>query len=294
MQYLCLFNSLPHVSFLNFFCPKEEWVHFRRQNGEYILYFITEGEMYLREDGKEHVLREGDAFLLQPGLLHEGTKAARCAYYFAHFNNLSLLPFEGESDVHFLQYDEGGEAQFDMGHCLLPKHIHLYDQELRERVVQCFEDGIQSARSNEGNYRTLWAAKLLEIMLLLAQSSQIAGIQSEDFGLPARTVRKIRELKHFLNNHYMEKITGKQLEEMLEMNFDYLNRIFRKITGKTIFQYLCRVRVNRVKELLTTTDMKMAEIAMVTGYSDEFYMSRQFKKVTGISPAAYSKNGMKN
>ena len=137
MQYLCLFNSLPHVSFLNFFCPKEEWVHFRRQNGEYILYFITEGEMYLREDGKEHVLREGDAFLLQPGLLHEGTKAARCAYYFAHFNNLSLLPFEGESDVHFLQYDEGGEAQFDMGHCLLPKHIHLYDQELRERVVQC-------------------------------------------------------------------------------------------------------------------------------------------------------------
>ena len=92
MQYLCLFNSLPHVSFLNFFCPKEEWVHFRRQNGEYILYFITEGEMYLREDGKEHVLREGDAFLLQPGLLHEGTKAARCAYHFAHFNNLSLLP----------------------------------------------------------------------------------------------------------------------------------------------------------------------------------------------------------
>ena len=78
------------------------------------------------------------------------------------------------------------------------------------------------------------------------------------------------------------------------MNFDYLNRTFRRVTGKTVFQYLNRVRINRVKELLKTTDMKLAEIAALTGFSDEFYLSRQFKKATGVAPILYARGQMKN
>ena len=61
-----------------------------------------------------------------------------------------------------------------------------------------------------------------------------------------------------------------------------------------MFQYLNRVRINRVKELLKTTDMKLAEIAALTGFSDEFYLSRQFKKATGVSPVLYARGQMKN
>ena len=73
MQYLCTFNTLPHISFMNYFAPKGEWTHFRRQNGEYILYYLVDGAMYLREGEKEYSLKAGDVFLLQPGLVHEGT-----------------------------------------------------------------------------------------------------------------------------------------------------------------------------------------------------------------------------
>lgn len=74
------------------------------------------------------------------------------------------------------------------------------------------------------------------------------------------------------------------------MNFDYLNRIFHRINGKSIFQYLTFVRINRAKELLATTDMKLWEIAEETGFSDQFYFSRQFKKHTGMSPTFYAKH----
>ena len=84
------------------------------------------------------------------------------------------------------------------------------------------------------------------------------------------------------------------LEEVIGMNFDYLNRTFRRVTGKTVFQYLNRVRINRVKELLKTTDMKLSEIAALTGFSDEFYLSRQFKKATGVSPVQYSRGQFTN
>ena len=73
------------------------------------------------------------------------------------------------------------------------------------------------------------------------------------------------------------------------MNFDYLNRIFHRLNGRSIFQYLAWVRINRAKELLATTDMKLWEIAEETGFSDQFYFSRQFKKHTGMPPAFYAK-----
>ena len=83
MQYLCSLTTLPHVSFMNYFSPKGEWMHFRRRNVEYIMYFIAEGEMYIQEDGTEYVLLPGDVFFLQPYLEHVGTRPTKCAYYFA-------------------------------------------------------------------------------------------------------------------------------------------------------------------------------------------------------------------
>ena len=50
-----------------------------------------------------------------------------------------------------------------------------------------------------------------------------------------------------------------------------------------------REAVDRAKELLATTDMKLWEIAEETGFSDQFYFSRQFKKHTGMPPAFYAK-----
>lgn len=298
MYYFCPLTTLPHVSFLNYFSPKGEWTHFRRQNGEYILYFLVEGEMYLREDGRDYVLKAGDLFLLQPGLVHEGTKAAECAYYFAHFSNLPLLPWslpeEGEGAAFPSAYEGGGEAQFDMEHCLVPKHLSVQAEGVRSQLVACFEESMEKARTGAANYRVLWGCKLLEILTCYAEHARTLAREKNAAGLSARTMRKLGQLQDILQTRYREKLTGKDLESALGMNFDYLNRTFRKVTGRTIFQHLTRVRIQKAKELLTTTDMKLAEIALETGFNDEFYLSRQFKKHTGIPPAMYSKNGMKN
>ncbi len=298
MQYLCTFNSLPHISFMNYFAPKGEWTHFRRQNGEYILYYLVDGSMHLKEGDKEYSLRAGDVFLLQPGLVHEGTKPAECAYYFVHFSNVCVLPYEPE-DIPLAQrnpfqsYMENGEGLYDMEYCILPKFLHIRSDRARAQITSYFDEAIERRRSGAKNYRVFWACKFLEIIMAVSQNSDNAAFEAVNSELPARTMRRMEELTAYLNERYMEKITGKQLEDMLGMNFDYLNRIFRKLKGKTIFQYLGRVRINRAKELLATTDMKLAEIALETGFSDEFYLSRQFKKHTGVSPALYSKGRMK-
>lgn len=288
MEYLANLTTLPHVSFLNRFAPKAEWTHFRRRNGEFILYYLVEGAMYLREEEEEYSLEAGDVFLLQPGLVHQGVKPALCDYYFVHFSNLTLLP-SPPGELAAARYTGDGEAKFDMERCLLPKLAHIGSAETRARLSGFFEEAI-SARGTSPNYRTLWACKLLEILITVSQDSAQEALAQRNSQLPARTLRRLEELTAYLNRHYADKISGKQLESMVGMNFDYLNRTFRRLNGRSIFQYLTWVRINRAKELLATTDMKLWEIAAETGFSDQFYFSRQFKKHTGMPPAFYAKS----
>ena len=292
MQYLCSLTTLPHVSFMNYFSPKGEWMHFRRRNVEYIMYFIAEGEMYIQEDGTEYVLLPGDVFFLQPYLEHVGTRPAKCAYYFAHFSNLSLLPFDyGEGTAleitdHQIAEDTV-DSVFDFEHCMLPKHIRVRDEAVRAQIAALFEECIEKGRSGAKHYRVFWACKLLEILTTLAQNSQDAKVEALGSALPARTMTKIHDLCTYLDTHYAEKITGSTIEAETGMNFDYLNRTFRRITGKTVFQYLNRVRIQKAQELLRIREIRMTDISLMVGFEDQSYFTRVFRRITGTLPRAY-------
>lgn len=306
MYFFCALNTLPRISYMNFFRPKGQWSHFKRVSDEYILYYLVEGEMYLKENDKEYILKSGDVFLLQPGLVYEGTKPAECAYYFSQFKNISILPqIDNGTSQNLLNHmldrrketfgsDQLNEALYDMAYCIIPKHSHIQNEDMCKRLNFLFDQVIEQSLDKVENYKILNSCKLLEIMIDISRNCTDVVLERRSNGLPPRTVKKIDELITFLNTQYRDKITGKQLEDTFEMNYDYLNRVFSKTTGITIFQYLNQVRINRAKELLATTDMKLIEIALETGFADEFYFSKLFKKNTGLSPVIYAKSILKN
>ena len=110
----------------------------------------------------------------------------------------------------------------------------------------------------------------------------------------AKHAKVILFCTQYIGENYSQKITLEGLAKMVYLSPAYLSRVFKQETGMNFNEYLNRVRINRVKELLKTTDMKLAEIAALTGFSDEFYLSRQFKKATGVSPVLYARGQMKN
>ena len=62
---------------------------------------------------------------------------------------------------------------------------------------------------------------------------------------------------------------------------------FSAVTGYSVTEYLKRLRMARARELLVTTDRTIASIAAEVGYDDQFYFSRQFRAVSGVSPRAF-------
>ena len=75
---------------------------------------------------------------------------------------------------------------------------------------------------------------------------------------------------------------------MLFRSPEYLSNLFAKETGMTFSNYLKKVRIEKAKELILTTDMKIYEVACSVGYPDQKYFSKVFKEYTGVSAKQYA------
>lgn len=102
-------------------------------------------------------------------------------------------------------------------------------------------------------------------------------INSEERGV-------LERIKHYIRSHYNEIITRNDIEKLVNMNSDYINRRFKQETGYTLMEYIQVYRVQKAKEMLLENRMTIAEIGTEVGYDSPAYFSKIFKKVTGQTP----------
>ena len=95
--------------------------------------------------------------------------------------------------------------------------------------------------------------------------------------------------KYVLKNIEKE-VTLTSIAETLYMNKTYLSEVFKQKTGKTIGEFITKVKIERSKKLLRENKLRNYEIAYLVGYKDVDYFSKLFKKSEGISPGQYREN----
>lgn len=76
----------------------------------------------------------------------------------------------------------------------------------------------------------------------------------------------------------------KECAELLHISPNYLSSLFTKETNKSFKEHLIATRMEKAKELLLSTNMKILEISLATGYTDQHYFSYSFKRYFKISP----------
>ncbi len=87
--------------------------------------------------------------------------------------------------------------------------------------------------------------------------------------------------------YYDRPLRVAELASLACMSVSNFFRHFKAATGTSPIDWLKRERINQAKRRLIETDDPLAKIAEETGYYDQFYFSRDFKRVTGIAPSAY-------
>lgn len=286
-------DLLPHVRMLGRINYTEPWIHFSRTINEYVLYVIRDGNMYLREDGALYHLKAGDFFLLEPGLRHEGYQRATCNYYYAHFTHPEMARAEDESAamaqlaekrrLSLVSYNLDDADPTDPI-TYLPKQFHLPRSESHATLraaLDCYN-------AREEHYKRRAAALLHSFFLDVAHEHLLACGSAQ--GKKVKKSEIVAErLLHYLNENYARPLSSREIEDVFEMNFDYMNRVFSRLTDAPIFTYLNMLRIYNAKQLIATTDLPFQEIACLVGIDDRYYFSKLFRKITGMSPSEYYK-----
>lgn len=100
----------------------------------------------------------------------------------------------------------------------------------------------------------------------------------------------ITEIKQYICDHYEEDLNLSDLANRFFFNPYYLSQLFKERTGESYLNYLTTLRINKAKELIVSTDLRIHEICKMIGYSDASYFSRLFEKKVGSKPTEYRKS----
>ena len=91
----------------------------------------------------------------------------------------------------------------------------------------------------------------------------------------------------YIQDNLQKPFSLSDLAAHFKMNPAYLRRVFKDATGSTPGQYLKLMRIDRAKQLLSSDEVMVSQIAYQVGFEDVSYFSRVFKKITGYWPSDF-------
>ena len=232
-------------------------------HGFYQLVCVALGRGWLAADGETYTVREGDVFLLAPGVPH------------------SPYALRGES---MTTYELKFEAKEPLASLLVgvPPRILGGAPRVRELLSLAAEEG----RAKRPHYRELIALSVESALYLLVRGNSAAMPTSLTVTAEEEAPLLFR-IRSYLDQNLDAKITLDLLASQFAVSREHLCRRFSEVFGTSPMRYLNARRHERACALLVGTDMTVTEIAAATGYATVHYFSRAFRNAEGISPAEY-------
>ena len=101
---------------------------------------------------------------------------------------------------------------------------------------------------------------------------------------------QIAQAMRFIRDHACEGIGVEDVLKVVPISRTVLERRFQKFLQRSPYEEILRLRLERVKQLLTTTDLSIAHIADQVGFSGVEYLSATFKRKLGVSPREFRRS----
>lgn len=260
-----------------------------------ILYFVTNGELWLEVNGKEERLRPGDVYIFQNGDIQKPMATTEAKYYYVHFvceksmemTNAQYFDWVGKQDIAFAKLNNHGTEVYEHLKICLMQRIHVCDREILNTLVSRFDSCANSFWSKNQENRLYISASFAQILFILKNICVNAYKKGRNCNTTVYDT--VRAVSQYISENFSKDIGRKEIEAIFSVNYDYANRVFHQIMGTSIVRYRNMLRIEYAKLLLATTEKSMMDIADEIGFADKYYFSRYFKKVMGLSPVDYKK-----
>lgn len=106
-------------------------------------------------------------------------------------------------------------------------------------------------------------------------------------GGTAAELARLAPVFRLIESRHDAPLTLEQLAGAVHLQPAYFSTLFRRVVGTPPMRYLARYRLDRVRDLLLSSDLPLGEIALRTGFSESPYLIRAFRQAEGLTPGEY-------
>ncbi|WP_245283607.1 helix-turn-helix domain-containing protein [Bradyrhizobium sp. URHD0069] len=97
----------------------------------------------------------------------------------------------------------------------------------------------------------------------------------------------MKRIKEFVDAHISSGIGISDLAGLVGLSQFHFIRAFKTSVGSSPYQYVLSVRISVAKEMLSKSDLSIADVALAVGFSDASQLNRVFRKLIGVTPTVY-------
>ncbi|MDY3929504.1 MAG: AraC family transcriptional regulator [Clostridia bacterium] len=229
------------------FYSNDEWIHPIRVIDSYELIFVLSGTIYLFEEDKKYELHTNECILLEPGKKHGG---------YCESNGLTSFYWLHFRTDYTMPFKTFVDADFYDLKYLLKKLLHMsktpiYNTEALDAASFLIFNELQNLTSFESG--NSFANKVAEYIRMKINKNVSVSSVAKHFGY----------------------------------NPDYISKLFKKLFGVGMKEYISAEKMKYAKDLLLTTNMSVKEISAQTGFVNENHFIKFFNYHEGKSPLQF-------
>lgn len=270
-------TAMPFVSEADYSVTLAPMIHADRTAPFHVAIYLLQGSMEIIEDGIPYRIMPDQVFFLKSGIHHWGNKSFEIgsSWYYAHFycDAPSSCMEELPRGIYYDERISLKPSEKDRYFITLPKLINC---EEKTQIKRNFEKMIEA--HIHGNIPQT-SIRLWQIFLECVQNAQDDKVSNG----------YVEQIQNYVRQHYIDGFTSAQIQEACGLSYKYAGTLFKEVTGQTIKEYQCTLRLRKAEQLLKETNKSITEIAQLTGFSDVFYFSKIFHRKKGCPPGEYRK-----
>lgn len=240
-----------------------EWKSIRHSHSFAELFYVKSGKGTFLIEDKTFPIVKDDFIILNPNIEHTEISAAASPLEYITLG------------VEDLQFSFLEKEEFLLLNCA----------SLPVSLQSCFTAILAEAEQKTPGYEPI-CQNLMELFCLyLNRYTQSAS----EIVSSRNTSRECSRIKRYIDSNYQEDLTLSSLANMAHLNKYYFVHAFTKFYGQSPMSYLTQRRIQVSRDLLSSSDFSISEIAQLSGFSSSSYFSQCFRRICGMTAGAYRK-----
>jgi AraC family transcriptional regulator of arabinose operon len=244
--------------------PKAIYHERERKTGsnQYILLYCVDGEGQVYVNEQAHTLKPNTYIIIPKNTAHRYTSSNTNPWsiYWVHFSGLTAeaiykrFAAQDELPVRTIPYDEGRINLFEQVYAMLEHSFHEKEMEVTNLYLQHFVTS-----------------------LVYYKELNPVAYETDSVSLSIAYMKK----------NIREKLSITDLAAQRGLSVSHYSRLFHQKTGSSPINYFNLLKIQVSCQHLYFTDRSIKEIAAAIGFDDQYYFSRLFSKLIGMSPLKY-------